>query len=120
MNTKSKVEYRARVEATGQRTDERSSAPSLKSAHFQANGEAATGTAQQHPDDPAARTARRKYAMIANWCKITGMSRTGTYEAIGRGDMRAIKLGARTLIDVEHGLAWMDALPQAPIAAPKS
>jgi hypothetical protein len=31
------------------------------------------------------------------------------------GDLRAIKLGSRTLIDVDAGLAWLRALPSAKI-----
>jgi hypothetical protein len=43
------------------------------------------------------------------------MRRTATYEAIGRGDLRAVKLNGRTLIDVEHGLAYLASLPEAKI-----
>lgn len=46
---------------------------------------------------------------------MTGMSRSVTYEALGRGDLRAIKLGTRTLIDVEAGLAWLASMPAAEI-----
>ena len=56
-----------------------------------------------------------KYAPISGWTEISGMSRTTTYEWLGRGDLRAIKLGTRTLIDVEHGLAQLASLPQAQI-----
>ncbi len=55
------------------------------------------------------------YATVPDWCAITGMSRSGTYEALGRGDLRAIKLGARTLVDVQHGLAWLASLPPAAV-----
>jgi hypothetical protein len=44
------------------------------------------------------------------------MSRSCAYEALGRGDLRAIKLGTRTLIDVDHGLAWLASMPAAEIA----
>ncbi len=54
-------------------------------------------------------------ATIPDWCSLSGMSRSGTYEALGRGDLRAVKLGARTLIDVEPGLAWLDTLPAATV-----
>lgn len=57
-----------------------------------------------------------KYAPIPDWCAISGMSRSTTYEALGRGDLRAIKLGVRTLIDVEHGLAWLASMPAAEIS----
>jgi hypothetical protein len=55
---------------------------------------------------------RPKYATIPDWGKLTGMSRTAIYEALGRNDLRAIKAGnQRTLIDVDHGLAWLDSQP---------
>jgi hypothetical protein len=56
---------------------------------------------------------------IADWCRRTGMSRSGTYEAMARGNLKAIKLGHRTLIDVRHGLDWLSALPAAVIGKPK-
>jgi hypothetical protein len=43
------------------------------------------------------------------------MSRSGTYDALGQSKLKAIKLGARTLIDVEHGLAWLGSMPAAEI-----
>jgi hypothetical protein len=46
---------------------------------------------------------------------MTGLSRSATYEALGRGDLKAIKYGTRTLIDVEAGLAWLASMPQAHI-----
>jgi hypothetical protein len=70
--------------------------------------------------EAAAAAMPRKYATIRDWLDMSGMSRTGAYEAIGRGDLRAIKLGTRTLIDVEHGLTWMASLPAAKITPPKS
>jgi hypothetical protein len=48
------------------------------------------------------------------------MSRSTTYEALGRGELRAIKLGVRTLIDVEHGLAWLGSMPVAQISTGRS
>ena len=54
-------------------------------------------------------------ATITAWCALSGMGRSTTYEALGRGDLRAVKLGSRTLIDVSHGLAWLDTLPPATV-----
>ena len=54
-------------------------------------------------------------ATINDWCKLSGMGRSATYEALGRSDLRAVKLGSRVLIDVPHGLAWLDSLPPAAI-----
>jgi hypothetical protein len=49
------------------------------------------------------------------------MTRTATYLALARGDLRAIKQpgGRRTLIDVDHGLAWLRGQPRAKIRSPK-
>jgi hypothetical protein len=52
-----------------------------------------------------------RYSPISDWCALSGMSRSCTYEALGRGDLKAIKLGVRTLIDVEAGLAWLASMP---------
>jgi hypothetical protein len=56
-----------------------------------------------------------RYATIPRWCELSGLGRSRTYELVGQGFLRAIKIGARTLIDVEAGLAWMNTLPAANI-----
>ena len=56
-----------------------------------------------------------KYATIQSWTALSGIGRTKTYEMIGEGKLRAVKAGRRVLIDVEHGLAFMKALPVAVI-----
>ena len=61
-----------------------------------------------------------RYATIPTWCSISGMSRAGTYNALGRRDLRAVKLGLRTLIDVRAGLEWLGSLPEAQVQRPKS
>ena len=61
-----------------------------------------------HPTYPARAT-------VEGWLTLSGMGRSATYEALGRGDLRAIKLGTRTLIDVPHGLAWLNSLPPATV-----
>jgi hypothetical protein len=61
-----------------------------------------------------------RYAPITDWCAISGMGRSSVYEALGRGDLRAIKLGVRTLIDVEAGLAWLASMPTAKITTGRS
>jgi hypothetical protein len=55
------------------------------------------------------------YAPINDWCALSGMGRTVVYECISRGDLRAVKCGKRTLIDVAHGLAFMRSLPEAKV-----
>lgn len=64
---------------------------------------------------PRAGTPHPARATINDWCKLSGMGRSATYEALGRRDLRAVKLGTRVLIDVPHGLAWLDSLPPAAI-----
>jgi hypothetical protein len=60
-----------------------------------------------------------KFATIENWVALSGVGRRTTYDEIGRGNIKAIKVGARTLIDVEAGLAWLRTLPPAVIRAPR-
>ncbi len=59
-----------------------------------------------------------KYADLKRWVEISGMNRTATYTALGEGNLRAIKVGRRTLIDVEQGFAWLASLPPANIRRP--
>jgi hypothetical protein len=59
------------------------------------------------------------YAPIADWCKLSGMGRRVTYDRLGTGDLKAIKLGSRTLVDVQHGLVYLRSRPAAVIRAPK-
>jgi hypothetical protein len=47
------------------------------------------------------------------------MSRRVTYDKLGTADLKAIKIGGRTLVDVEAGLAWMRSCPPAVIRAPR-
>jgi len=56
-----------------------------------------------------------KFAPIPVWCSVSGMGRTATYQALGRGELHAVKVGSRTLIDVEAGLAWLRSRPAAQI-----
>lgn len=55
------------------------------------------------------------YATVPEWCRLSGVGRSRTYELLGAGQLRAKKLGNRTLIDVMHGLAWLDNLPPAAV-----
>jgi hypothetical protein len=64
--------------------------------------------------------AEAKWAPINRWCEISGMGRTSTYQRIAAGHLRAIKLGTRLLIDVDHGLKFMARQPAATIVLPHS
>jgi hypothetical protein len=56
-----------------------------------------------------------EWATIRGFSEMTGISRSSIYLALGRGDLRAKKFGTRTLIDVRHGLGWLQSLPEAKI-----
>ncbi len=64
-------------------------------------------------------TLSPKFATVDGWQQISGMPRRTTYEHLGRGNLRAVKVGARTLIDVPSSLAWLSSLPQAQVAPPR-
>ena len=62
-----------------------------------------------------ARTVVPQYATMANWCVISGLGRSVSYELLSAGTLRGKKVGARLLIDVPHGLAAIAAMPDAVI-----
>jgi hypothetical protein len=64
-------------------------------------------------------TPSPKFATIDNWVALSGVGRRSTYDLLGSGDLKAVKVGARTLIDVEAGLAWLRSRPAAVIRAPR-
>ena len=68
-----------------------------------------------HRSRPPSPNLPIQYAPMPDWFRISGMRRTATYEALGRGNLRAVKLNGRTLIDVPHGLAYLARLPEAVI-----
>jgi hypothetical protein len=61
---------------------------------------------------------RPKYAPLHLWCEISGLGRSKSYEMLGVGALRGIKVGRRLLIDVEAGLAALAAMPPAIIRPP--
>jgi hypothetical protein len=73
-----------------------------------------TGSAMLPPAGDVA-----QFNTIEGWCRLTGMSRRVTYEKLGTRHLLSIKVGARTLIDVSHGLAYLRSLPAAQIRAPR-
>jgi hypothetical protein len=60
-----------------------------------------------------------KFGTIDTWIALSGMGRRTTYDELGRGNLRAVKVGTRTLINIEAGLAWLHSQPAAKIRAPK-
>lgn len=57
-----------------------------------------------------------KYAPIPRASEITGLGRSTLYKLAGEGKIKLIKAGGRSLVDIEHALAWMQTLPTAQIA----
>jgi hypothetical protein len=57
-----------------------------------------------------------KYASIADFGKMAGFCPATVYNMIADGIFKTHKIGTKkTLVDVEHGLAWIAAQPAAPI-----
>lgn len=61
------------------------------------------------------------YIPLKGWMALSGMTRSGTYIALTRQYLRAIKpQGKRLLIDVGHGLAWLNLQPEVKFTPPKA
>jgi hypothetical protein len=78
-----------------------------------------TTTAIPGANPSSADTIRPAYCSIDHWSALTDMSRRSVYDALGRGDLRAIKVGSKTLVDVEFGMNWLRSRPAAVIRAPR-
>ncbi len=68
--------------------------------------------------NPIESTIRPAFATPRVYATISGMSLRAVYEELAKGNLRAVKRGASTLIDVDHGLAYMRSLPAATYRAP--
>lgn len=55
------------------------------------------------------------FASIADACKLTGISRSRIYELLADGQVKARKMGVRTLIDVGSIVAYVNTLPEPDI-----
>jgi hypothetical protein len=60
-----------------------------------------------------------RFATIKAWCQLSGMSPRNTYRHIAWNNLKAHKVGARTLIDVDSSLAWIRSQP-APKIKPQA
>jgi excisionase family DNA binding protein len=72
---------------------------------------------EQDPDIAAPLTAGKIAHSIDGACEAADVGRTSIYEAIRAGDLKARKLGRRTIILDEDLRAWLAALPLATEAA---
>jgi excisionase family DNA binding protein len=57
-----------------------------------------------------------RYAPIPKACEILGFRRSKLYQLAGEGSIRVVKVGGRSLVDMEAALAFMARLPNASIA----
>jgi excisionase family DNA binding protein len=53
----------------------------------------------------------RTHLSITELCAATTVSEKTLYRAIGRGELRALKIGTRTLIPIEAAEAWINGHP---------
>jgi excisionase family DNA binding protein len=56
------------------------------------------------------------YTTISHACEILGFGRSKLYELAADGSIRIVKVGGRSLVDIEAALAWMKTLPEAKIS----
>jgi hypothetical protein len=61
-----------------------------------------------------------QFMPLRAWMTFSGMSRSGTYKRLATGELRGRKLGNRLLIEVEHGLRWLNTLPAAEVRLPNT
>jgi excisionase family DNA binding protein len=57
-----------------------------------------------------------RYAPVDRACELLGFRRSKLYELAGDGLIRMIKVGSRSVVDMEAALAYMATLPVARIA----
>lgn len=60
--------------------------------------------------------ARLSYSIV-ELAELIGVSRSSVYSAIGRGELRALKFGQRTVIPMDEAQRFMASLPPARIGA---
>ncbi len=56
-----------------------------------------------------------EFVSIKVWSEQSGLGRSTTYNLIGDGSLKAIKVRGKTLVDYEAGMAWMRSRPPANI-----
>ncbi len=61
-----------------------------------------------------------KFVTIDDWLVISGMGKSSVYQELARGNLIARKVGARSLIDVAHGLRWLRSRPLANVVLANS
>ncbi len=54
----------------------------------------------------------KRFLSIRAFCDAYGVGRTSVYSHIGAGKLQAVKIGPRTMIDVESAEQWAASLPR--------
>jgi excisionase family DNA binding protein len=57
-----------------------------------------------------------KFAPILKATELLGLSRSSIYRMAGAGELRIVKAGGRSLVDLDHAFAFRASLPTAPIS----
>jgi hypothetical protein len=60
------------------------------------------------------------HAPIPDACELSGLSRSALYREAGAGRIRMVKLGRSTLVCMASVRVFLDSLPPARIAAPRT
>ena len=55
---------------------------------------------------------QKAFVTIQEWVKMTGISKSKTYELLKSKVLEAKKVGGRTLIDAQKGFAWLANQPK--------
>lgn len=61
-------------------------------------------------------TMNKDLLNITEFCELTNCGRTKVYEMIGKGEVRAVKVGSKTLIPRAEVQRWIDTLKQYPVS----
>lgn len=57
-----------------------------------------------------------RYAPVPRACDLLGFKRSKLYLLAAEGHIRLVKVGGRSVVDMEAALTWMRSLPTAEIA----
>jgi hypothetical protein len=69
-------------------------------------------------EETAASTEPR-YVRAREWERLTGLGPRTTQDLVGKGELKAIKVGKAMLIDYRYGLEWLGNRPSAQIRPQK-
>lgn len=52
------------------------------------------------------------YVTVKKWTQLSGLSRSKTYQLLASGEVLAIRVDARTLIDFKQATEWLASRPK--------